>query len=331
MNKQCLIMLTSYNSEQYIGEQIQSIIEQDYPYWHLVVQDDGSNDRTTEIIREYVLNDCRIELLNNEGKHGAYFNFHSLINKCKENACEYEFYMFSDHDDIWYKNKISRFISFYEENCDSLIPTMLYADMSIVNANGEVISESMDSCLGMKYKNAASTFFCHNVFGCNTFFNQKLFEIVPAVDINDNICEILSHDNYYAKFAACLGKLFFLDEKLMRYRRYGGNVTSNQSYSYGIKRIVSRVLNINNLAFDHARTYTQSIYVLDIISKMGFIGMRKEILDNIRYILCHGGIIGGLKYLGMRISCGNTVKTISHLAVIVTKKYQKYIVLDDYK
>lgn len=325
MIEKCLIMLASYNGEKYIGKQIQSIINQDYVDWNLIVQDDGSTDNTLNIIKSYAEKDARIRVVVNAGNHGPYCNFHSLINKCKAISFEYNFFLFSDHDDIWDKNKISEFINYYHLNCCNTVPTMIYADMRIVDSDNHVISQSMNHQLGICYKNVASTFFCHCVFGCNTFFNRKLFDVVPRVDCEMKICSILSHDNFYAKYAAIYGKLIFLDEQLMSYRRYQNNVTANQSYSFNIYRSILRIINLESLAKDHARTYKQSLYTINLMLCDNLSDSKRKLLIDVKKIIITGGVYGMEKSNIMKIRCGNSIKTVSHYFIILTKKYKKYL------
>ena len=89
-----LIMLASYNGEKYIREQIESICRQTYSDWHLLIQDDGSSDGTIDIVTEYCNKDERVELIvNTEKVHGAYINFHVLVNKARAMQ-PYKYYMF---------------------------------------------------------------------------------------------------------------------------------------------------------------------------------------------------------------------------------------------
>ena len=72
----CLILMTTYNGEKFIGQQIESICNQSFRDWHLIIRDDGSKDRTISVIQFYMAKDSRIELIKNETKqHGAYLNF----------------------------------------------------------------------------------------------------------------------------------------------------------------------------------------------------------------------------------------------------------------
>lgn len=324
MNGTCLIMMAAYNGELYIEKQICSIINQSYQNWKLIIQDDGSTDNSIEIIKKYTVIDSRIQLLHNHGTHGPYYNFHSLINTCRKLE-KFDYYMFSDHDDVWDQNKIIEFIEHYKKYGRDTEPILLYADMRIIDDSDSVVEDSIDAKLGIKYRNAASVFFCHSVFGCNTFFNRALFEIVPEFDICSDVCEIMSHDNYFAKYAAVFGKILFLDKSLMGYRRHDNNVTSVQSYSFGIKRIMQRVARLDELAKWHARTYRQSLVVINMIQHTMCPSHQTSTLNKISKCIKRGGVPGTLLFIKLHVSCGNCVKTVSHAFVIFLGIYKKYL------
>ena len=63
------ILMAAYNGEKFIGEQIMSIIAQTYKDWVLLIRDDGSTDRTVEIIRDFSRQDERIKLILDENGH----------------------------------------------------------------------------------------------------------------------------------------------------------------------------------------------------------------------------------------------------------------------
>ena len=119
-----LIMMTTYNGEKYIERQLNSIIDQTYSNWNLVVRDDGSKDNTLSILEQYQNKDSRIKIVDNDSKnHGAYYNFFGIVEYAKTLPL-YDFYMFSDQDDIWDKNKIERFLNYYS-NVKSEQPVLI--------------------------------------------------------------------------------------------------------------------------------------------------------------------------------------------------------------
>ena len=101
------ILMATYNGEKYISEQINSIINQTYKNWKLLIRDDGSKDETLEILKEYEKKDKRINILRDtKGNLGFVKNFEELLKNSSE-----EFIMFSDQDDYWLENKIELYIN----------------------------------------------------------------------------------------------------------------------------------------------------------------------------------------------------------------------------
>lgn len=173
---------------------------------------------------------------------------YSLINQAKA-LDTYDYYMFSDHDDVWYPDKIEKMVEAASKQ-EINTPVMVYANMQIIDGNGNVTEDDINKKLVLKCRGQWDLFYSHRVYGCNSLFNRALFNIVPKVEVDfeREIIGILCHDNYYAKFASVYGKLVYLDKITMSYRRYGKNVTAAQSYDYGIKRILKRVRGIDTLA-----------------------------------------------------------------------------------
>ena len=102
MNPKIEILMATYNGEKYIGEQINSIINQTYTNWNLLIRDDGSKDKTLNIIKKYEKMDNRIILIrDNKDNLGFVKNFEELLKISSS-----ELIMFSDQDDVWKKDKI---------------------------------------------------------------------------------------------------------------------------------------------------------------------------------------------------------------------------------
>lgn len=95
--------MATYNGEKFLCEQLDSIINQTYPLHEIIVQDDGSTDKTIDILRGYADKDKRVRLFINEGQHGINSNFYSAIRKASGDLIA-----ISDQDDIWLLDKIER-------------------------------------------------------------------------------------------------------------------------------------------------------------------------------------------------------------------------------
>ena len=314
-----LIMMAVYNGEKYLGRQIDSILAQTCGDWELIVQDDGSTDGTRELLETYSAQDSRITWRPNEtGFHGAYCNFHSLANHCKE-LPPHTFYLFADQDDEWMPDKLERM---KELLSGVKKPALAFADMDVIDGEGNPVFPSVGEAMGCRYVNKSSLFFSHIVFGCNTIMNDALFRAVPEIDVSLETTKILSHDNLYAKFAAALGRVIYSPEVTMHYRRHGDNVTAGQKYNYGPARILERAQNLKRLAKDHALTYNQSLCAIALLAREGHEG---PALREIRHALCCGGP-QALKIVQRRhVSWGKPVKDASRKLILLSGMYKPYL------
>lgn len=100
-------------------------------------------------------------------------------------------------------------------------PTVVYADMRLVDENGKIKEQSINNVRWINYVNKYSLFFSHIVAGCNMMTNSANFFQVPQIDVEADSTRILSNDNLCAKYAAMTGDVIFIDSTTMSYRRHG--------------------------------------------------------------------------------------------------------------
>ena len=104
------VLMSAYNGEKYISEQINSILQQTYQNLVLYIRDDGSSDNTVSILEEYE-RQKKIVLI--QGENLGFINsFFDVMKKC-ETA---DYYAWCDQDDIWIPDKIERAVEKLEEN-----------------------------------------------------------------------------------------------------------------------------------------------------------------------------------------------------------------------
>ena len=107
MNSKVCILMATYNGGQFLQQQLESLRAQTFENWQLLISDDGSQDNTLALLREYAKIDARIKLLpNKKTARGACQNFGYLASKGLETEADYFF--FCDQDDVWNKNKIAQ-------------------------------------------------------------------------------------------------------------------------------------------------------------------------------------------------------------------------------
>lgn len=105
------IIMPTYNSAQFLDDSINSVINQTYTNWELIIIDDCSSDNTITIIEKYRAQDRRVQLFENQKNLGpAYTRNIGLQN------ANGEYIAFLDSDDIWFVDKLSIQISFMEKN-----------------------------------------------------------------------------------------------------------------------------------------------------------------------------------------------------------------------
>ena len=111
--EQVVILMTTYQGETYLKEQMDSILAQDYPHWRLIVRDDGSQDATMLLLSAYAnAHPDKISVERNAVNKGAAKNFLTLL---ADAAREYSgrdsgrvYFMFADQDDVWLDTKIEK-------------------------------------------------------------------------------------------------------------------------------------------------------------------------------------------------------------------------------
>ena len=208
-----IILLSTYNGEKYLKEQIDSIFSQKNVEIKLLVRDDGSNDNTLSILHDYktCLND-KIEII--EGKNiGWRKSFFRLLDHASKHYRQYKYFAFSDQDDIWLPNKIERALHMFHSSLDqpSLYCSNLYYYKDGVN-HGLIRNYSVIPT----YKNCLVR---NHVTGCTIVFNRELLDIIGKNPPQINI----AHDYWMYMVAQLCGKVIIDDEAFILYRQHDNN------------------------------------------------------------------------------------------------------------
>ena len=320
---ECLILMATYNGEKFIREQIQSIIEQSYKNWTLLIRDDGSTDKTVEIINRMRSKDNRITLIQNTtNEHGAYKNFWYLLHYTKT-LKKFDYYFFADQDDIWNKDKLKRMICF-DESFSSNTPRLVYSDMQIIDADGNLILESLNNVMGIGNISGLSLFFTHGyLWGCDVMINKALFDHVPLLEIDNSYIDIMSHDNYYGKFAMLIGDIKFLPTACICHRRHNNNETGSYQMNLNFFSALRRAIQgWDDLAKTHARVYKQTLVTINEIEKLN---VSRKVLNDIRECILCGGIKGAKILWKYKVSRKQKLRTIGIYLVLLCKTYKKYL------
>ncbi|PCI77276.1 MAG: glycosyl transferase family 2, partial [SAR86 cluster bacterium] len=231
------VLLSTYNGEKFLGEQLDSLLAQSHKNFILVVRDDGSLDRTVSILESYVRDHSeRIRLLPSDGENmGASAGFAFLVDyvlKNKESmGLSSTYMMFCDQDDTWYPQKIEKLLEAMlatEADNDSAIPIIVHSDLEVVSEQNTVIAKSLISYQGLEIErnNFPNLVISNLVTGCTALINESLAE--KALPIPENA---IMHDWWLALVATAFGKLVYLDIPLVQYRQHGNNTIGAKEFT----------------------------------------------------------------------------------------------------
>jgi glycosyltransferase involved in cell wall biosynthesis len=133
-----VILLATLNGDEYLAEQLQSFRDQSYSNWELLVSDDGSVDRTAEIVKAFAEEvPQRVTLQQGPGE-GFWRNFLSLI---RNKDTEGEFFAYSDQDDVWFPTKLKKAVGWLASLPDD-VPALYFTRTALVGKNGKLLGFS---------------------------------------------------------------------------------------------------------------------------------------------------------------------------------------------
>lgn len=229
-NPTILVLMSTYNGQKYIKEQLDSILQQENVDVEILIRDDGSTDNTIDLLLNYSEKYHQIEYYigNNVGPAQS---FKKLINDCDS---QYEYYAYADQDDIWDKKKLCTAISDMRGDM-GLNPVLWYCGFS--KLIGDKISGQ--SCCSVERASTLETacYTCATTNGCTMVFNRELLNILRMI----NPGEIDMHDSWTNIVCiACGGKIICNPLPLVTYRIHKGQALGyiNKSVKKKMKRLI---------------------------------------------------------------------------------------------
>lgn len=210
MKKTVTILLSTYNGEKYLEEQLQSLFNQ--TYWEnctLFVRDDGSKDGTIEILKKY---EKENKLILNCGENiGFVKSFFWLLN----NAPKADFYSFCDQDDVWFEDKIERAVSMLSEK-DLNNPQLYFSDYDFYSSNLKFISTRSTSKKTPSFYEALTD--CRAA-GFTILINTPFLDELKKINSNN----IFYHDYLMYLLSFCITFPIYDRTSTAKYRRHETN------------------------------------------------------------------------------------------------------------
>lgn len=206
-----LVLVSTYNGENYLREQLDSILAQSIPV-DILVRDDGSKDTTLAILQEYMDTHDNIRYVRGENK-GFVGSFIELMKMAKG----YSYYSFSDQDDVWFHDKVETAVGKLKE-LDQRKPCV-YASCSLLvdnDMNGDETTQINRK--GMDFYNII----IQNLMpGHTQVVNQAMIDFVLTHPFD--ITKIFVHDYWIALIGIIFGEFYFDNEYHTYYRQHNDN------------------------------------------------------------------------------------------------------------
>lgn len=227
------ILLSTYNGEKYIIEQLESIFSQTYQEIRLFIRDDGSTDATVEKIQQYFRQfpeyASRTNWVPNEKKEnlGYMQSFWKLL----ESAGGADYYAFCDQDDVWLSQKVERGVLALQKECESTretpeiaeeLPLLYFSHFYQCNEDLSIKKEGMVYPGPVKFENVL---FYTPAFGFSILINEKLRQLVLGPFDHTG----LPHDGWVQKTAAAFGRIVYDPVCTAYYRRHESAVTASNA------------------------------------------------------------------------------------------------------
>lgn len=229
------ILLSTYNGEEYVREQIASILTQTTRPDFLIVRDDGSKDQTVAMIQEQcapvVKDGMTVKIVQGENI-GPEKSFRELFKLGLETDAD--IFFFCDQDDIWELAKIAAFVAEFP-NSKTPEPRAVFCRLLLVDAQNTPI-KATKTPRRVGFGNAI----IENIMtGCGLACNRELLSLAAK----GNIERPPIHDHWICVLATLLGSTGYIDKPLVRYRQHGSNVLGySTSTVQSLKRKVTRVV-----------------------------------------------------------------------------------------
>lgn len=227
-NQLVSIIMPVFNSEAFVAKSIDSVIEQTYQNWELIIVDDNSTDNSLKIVKEYCEKDARIKLINNKETLGAARSRNKALDAAKG-----RWISFLDSDDLWARQKLETQIKYMIENSYAFTCSNYY----VIDEQGKIKSVYKCKKNKLNYRDILKT----NSIGCLTAVIDREKCGVPympenAVKREDLACwlKLLRKEKY----------AYLIEEELAYYRVHksvSSNKTEMAKYQWRVYRKVEKI------------------------------------------------------------------------------------------
>ena len=229
------VIMPAYNVEKYVGEAIESILNQTFPDFEFIIINDGSTDNTAKIVKEYAKKDKRIKFIDNKENRG----FIARLNDCLELA-RGEFVAKMDSDDISLPERLAKQVEYLDNNPDIGMVGVGLRKFGAINR------------IDIRPAHVGVADF---MYTCATTVFMARREIIDKYNLRFDSNYFAAEDHeFYSRFAR-VSKIANLQDVLYLYRYHGDNVSVQKHHKQSesdnrIKVDIANFLTGNKSAID---------------------------------------------------------------------------------
>ena len=296
--KKIAVLMSTYNGEKYIEQQIKSILAQEDVDVTLYIRDDGSFDNTVYCIKKFQDKNINIIIGDNKGPCNSFLELVNLVDDT------YDYYAFSDQDDIWLPQKIKNSIDLIEKINVSEESCLYYSNQTFVNEDFVEMDITKKNRRRYSFK---FSLIRSNFPGCTMLFNKKTMLIMKQYKAKNQIM----HDQYVFQIVSgCGGTIIYDSNSYIKYRLHGTNVSNYSS---------SMVKRIKKLVKDYKEPQKRSDALIELYSNYGTLmtAENKKILKE--YAFYKYKNLFKRAWLGLMIDDSIKYKVLASISMILKK------------
>lgn len=271
-----LVMMSTYNGECFLAEQIDSILNQTNVNVSLIIRDDGSTDNTLSIIRDYCERYSNVQRMHAEENLGPGKSFMDLMYYSFRELQHFDYYAFADQDDIWLADKLDTAINMIKDSITIKIPGLYCSNQMLYfedKSSRLRFSNQPDMTLaGHLSRNLPS--------GCTFVMNRALVERVSRAEhAGDTIINRRIHDSWLMLVCLSIGSVVYDEKPHILYRIHANNTVGVKPIS-AKQRIIVMWKNMTDRDYSNYRSKAANQL---LISFPEISGRNREILEEVAY------------------------------------------------
>lgn len=266
--KKIIVLLSSYNGERFLCAQLDSLLAQEGVRLRVLVRDDGSSDRTWELLVAYKERyPLFFEVMKGENV-GFAMSFTRLLERAVEQYVDVDYFAFCDQDDVWLPDKLKVAVDRLSEE-DHSLPLTYCSNTTLVDVDLHEVGQAWDprEVILTKERALIQSF----ATGCTMVFNKVAAEIyvthLPKV--------IKVHDFLMYQLCVFLGKVVWDERSRILYRQHGNNQIGRKNFLGRMRKRMEghykdHVLELQNRRFLAAYKDLLSVEDVGLLSRFVF-------------------------------------------------------------